>query len=247
MVDQTPVFDIKPYIPQYDNPMHFDNPNTMINMLDVMGSMEELNNDNDPATSTVGNNISGPSGRVSLQLIPPNEGPPSTREIVDGQETDRETQVLEVPGSSESRNEASFYRRSSSRIGEREAPDGEEEEPSASGTQGVTSIPSTSSGHVRVPAWIDQAPVSRLNVSFKDRATSQLSELGQEAEEKKKIITNVLQEDPRSIYLRERWGGHCYVFRIAELYVSCKFNDSNHSVTVYQVFKNERPQGSDEP
>lgn len=65
-------------------------------------------------------------------------------------------------------------------------------------------------------------------------------------EEKKTTITNVLKEDPRSIYLRERWGSHCYVFRIAELYVSCKFNQDAHSVTVYQVFQNEVPSSENE-
>lgn len=62
-----------------------------------------------------------------------------------------------------------------------------------------------------------------------------------QGEEKKSIITNVLREDPRSVYLRERWGSHCYVFRIAELFVSCKFNQATHSVTVYQVFQNAAP------
>lgn len=50
---------------------------------------------------------------------------------------------------------------------------------------------------------------------------------------------NVLREDPRSTYLRQRWGNHCYVFRIAELYVSCQFNDSTKTVTVYRIFQNE--------
>lgn len=66
-----------------------------------------------------------------------------------------------------------------------------------------------------------------------------------QGEEKKTTITNVLREDPRSVYLRERWGSHCYVFRIADLHVSCKFNDNSHLVTVYQVFQNDTPQGED--
>lgn len=66
----------------------------------------------------------------------------------------------------------------------------------------------------------------------------QLIQLGSEAEEKKTAITNVLREDPRSVYLRERLGSHCYVFRIAELNVSCKFNDAAHTVTVFKIFHN---------
>lgn len=57
-------------------------------------------------------------------------------------------------------------------MGEREAPDGEEEElPSAS-----AATPSD----IRVPAWIDEPPIRILNVIFKERALAQLQELGAE-------------------------------------------------------------------
>lgn len=61
-------------------------------------------------------------------------------------------------------------------------------------------------------------------------------QLDNEAEEKKIAIMNILKEDPRSVYLRERSGSHCYVFRIAELNVSCKFNDATHTVIVFKIF-----------
>lgn len=76
-----------------------------------------------------------------------------------------------------------FYYRSNSRIGEREAPDGEEEEspnrilPQAVQSPNATTTPE---GHIRVPSWIGQPLVSRLTVLFKDRALSQLSQLGPE-------------------------------------------------------------------
>lgn len=61
---------------------------------------------------------------------------------------------------------------SEARMGEREAPDGEEEElPAAS-----AATPSD----VRVPAWIDEPPVRILHVMFKERALAQLQELGSE-------------------------------------------------------------------
>lgn len=56
---------------------------------------------------------------------------------------------------------------------------------------------------------------------------------------------NVLREDPRSVYLRERIGSHCYVFRIADLNVSCKFNDSAHTVTVFKIFQSSLDESSD--
>lgn len=158
--------------------------------------------------------------------------------------------------------------RSASRIGEREAPDGEEEEEQ----------------QVRIPSWIDQPPVTELAVHYKQRALLQLQQVGPEVgelelihsddisweaekfttvlhiifcfspfrfvrwrrlqtfrwfqgESKKTQISNVLRQDPRSVYLREHTNSSNYVFRIAELYVSCRFNDADRTVTVFQVFQ----------
>ncbi|XP_076268326.1 tRNA (adenine(37)-N6)-methyltransferase-like [Rhynchophorus ferrugineus] len=250
MIDQTPVFDIKPYIPHYDNP-------GLCNTLNISGSGDMMDStiesDNGSRNNSLTEEIAFDSSQLqNVSQSRANVPSPSTREM-DGQENERQNQNLEVHSPGSVRNEIAFNR-TSSRIGEREAPDGEEEE--STNTQSTNNTvpiqgapasgPSTSSGHVRIPSWIDHAPVSRLNVSFKERAISQLQELGPEGEEKQKIITNVLQEDPRSVYLRERWGGHCYVFRIAELYVSCKFNDGDHSVIVYQIFQNERQAEGDD-
>lgn len=55
--------------------------------------------------------------------------------------------------------------RSVSRIGEREAPDGEEEEEQQ---------------QVRIASWIDQPPVAELAVHYKQRALLQLQQAGPE-------------------------------------------------------------------
>lgn len=70
---------------------------------------------------------------------------------------------------------------SDSRIGEREAPDGEEEEDPRP-VQVTTSSQNVDTGteNIRVPAWIAQPPVSTLRVFFKDRALAQLQQLGVE-------------------------------------------------------------------
>lgn len=68
-----------------------------------------------------------------------------------------------------------------SRIGEREAPDGEEEEAPQQAT--VTNIiPQTNPAQrqIRVPNWIDHPPVSTLTVDFTLRALFQLQQLGSE-------------------------------------------------------------------
>lgn len=234
MINETPVIDIKPYIPQYDNPLYLNcssNSNTA---------------ESSPSTSRiVEQNIAEDTNnraRANADIL--------NERTMDGEENERRDQIVgaAVVNNGHSRTEEVFSTRSNPRMGEREAPDGEEEEPPRN-TQASTPIqPATTTtpeGHIRVPSWIDQPLVPRLTVLFKDRALAQLSQLGSEGEEKKTTITNVLREDPRSVYLRERWGSHCYVFRIADLHVSCKFNDNSHLVTVYQVFQNDTPQGED--
>lgn len=62
-------------------------------------------------------------------------------------------------------------------MGEREAPDGEEEEVPSTSTLRNTSTPVND---VRIPSWIDQPLVRSLTVLFKDRALAQLQELGPE-------------------------------------------------------------------
>lgn len=294
MIDQTPVIDIKPYIPQYDSPNmaqlfypeesvpdYFDSGVDLVNNMagssrstgngvgstssnqngiaqtsrsNRRGEIDIRNAESMIGTGNVSNDIRIVSSDIRnvrndishlendirhLQNDIQTYANPESRQELEGQENERRDLILGAPSNENLnlRNEEPLFNRSASRMGEREAPDGEEEEsPSTAATSSQITTPD---GRVRVPPWIDNAPVVRLTVSFKDRALAQLAQLGSEGEEKKTTITNVLREDPRSVYLRERWGSHCYVFRIAELYVSCKFNDSNHSVTVYQVFQNE--------
>ncbi|CAG9862691.1 unnamed protein product [Phyllotreta striolata] len=225
MINDTPVIDIKPYIPQYDNPVYLNT-----------------------------NDLSTPSTSRTVDRIPTVHHTISTdntqilynERTLEGEENERRDEVLgaAVANTDPSRNEV-YSARSSSRMGEREAPDGEEEEPPRNPQASAIDEPAvTPDGHIRVPTWIDQPP--RLTVVFKDKALAQLNQLGAEGEEKKTTIVNVLREDPRSVYLRERWGSHCYVFRIAELHVSCKFNDNSHLVTVYQIFQSDVPQGEEE-
>lgn len=71
--------------------------------------------------------------------------------------------------------------RSNSRMEEREAPDGEEEEsPRLLQPALVNAADNMPQNMIRVPSWIDQPSVARLTVLFKDRALAQLSQLGPE-------------------------------------------------------------------
>lgn len=52
-------------------------------------------------------------------------------------------------------------------------------------------------------------------------------------------IVEVLKNDPRSIYLKTRYGSQIFTFQLGEVTVTCKFNDANGIVTVVQIRKSE--------
>ncbi|OAD58195.1 Nef-associated protein 1 [Eufriesea mexicana] len=88
---------------------------------------------------------------------------------------------------------------------------------------------------IRIPEWISR-PRTPLCVVFNDRALIQLNEiLGTKINDQKVAIENVLREDPRSVYLRQRWGSQFYTFLIHDLHITCRFDDNRGIVTVFQV------------
>ncbi|KAL0278810.1 UNVERIFIED_CONTAM: hypothetical protein PYX00_000510 [Menopon gallinae] len=149
MMDGTPVLDIKPYIPQYDNP----NSMSVENDRKVEGAIIE-----EDSSAAVGCNRDAAENR--------------------------------------------------------EAPDGEEA--------------------VKIPSWIQNAGSKKLKVEFSKKGLSQLQESVDE-EKIRKTIIRVLEEDPRSVYLKGKLGGQFYTFSISDLHITCKFDDANQTVTIYQV------------
>ncbi|KAL3288857.1 hypothetical protein HHI36_003304 [Cryptolaemus montrouzieri] len=245
MIDQTPVVDIKPYIPQYDSPIPMSSfhPEPALHEKPDDEPIRPPSGDGEPTDDNYRSN--------EQSVIDNNE----IRTLV-GEENERNNIV---PGATDS--ETSRYMtyetiRSSSRMGEREAPDGEEE-----GSDAISRIPVNSNSSslvqpvnvtepfrlpVRIPGWVENPIVPTLRVHFKMPADIQLRQLGTEGDEKKKIITNVLSEDPRSVYLRERQRDCPYVFRIADLHVSCGFNDEEQTVFVFQVVKSDGGEHNEE-
>ncbi|XP_029728913.1 tRNA (adenine(37)-N6)-methyltransferase [Aedes albopictus] len=108
----------------------------------------------------------------------------------------------------------------------REAPDGEENI-----DQAVASSSKGPSQNVVIPNWISNG--STLNVVFNENAEQQIAELGED----KKSITDILQADPRSVYLRTKYGSQIYTFQLGESTVTCKFDDQNSTVHVLHVRK----------
>ncbi|XP_014486174.1 PREDICTED: uncharacterized protein LOC106750372 [Dinoponera quadriceps] len=142
------------------------------------------------------------------------------------------------------------------RMGIREAPDGEEglESQTLTPSQTLPNIHATATtaaaallagqnvmtegnfSEIRVPDWISQPRTAMLSVIFNERALTQLSEiLDDKVDEQKRAIENVLREDPRSVYLRQRWGSQFYTFLIHDLHITCRFDDTRGVVTVFQV------------
>ncbi|CAG9764516.1 unnamed protein product [Ceutorhynchus assimilis] len=167
MIDQTPVLDIKPYIPQYDQPN--------------MRNIDEHEN----------------------------------LAINDSDEEALEFQVTETPTPDEN-------------LEGRGAPDGEE-----NGTE-ASAVPSAKD--IKVPSWIEKAPVTKLSVVFEEEALVQLRKIEPEsASESCRLISKVLQEDPRSIYLRKKWRGAPYKWRIKNLTLTCIFNNEDHTVKIMNI------------
>ncbi|XP_055532751.1 tRNA (adenine(37)-N6)-methyltransferase [Wyeomyia smithii] len=106
----------------------------------------------------------------------------------------------------------------------REAPDGEENsEPIASTSGNCT--------NVTVPTWVTNN--TEMTVIFNKNAMKQVQELIID----KKSIADILKTDPRSLYLRTRYGSQIYTFQLGENTVTCKFEDKNNTVIVLQVRK----------
>lgn len=104
----------------------------------------------------------------------------------------------------------------------REEPEGEEEE-SGEAAQALPVEP------VKVPEWVNSKKV--LTVNFSDNALSQIKELGVN----QTSIQEILQNDPRSVYVREKYLSQIYNFQVAGNNVICKFDDKQRTVNVLQV------------
>lgn len=103
------------------------------------------------------------------------------------------------------------------KIENREAPDGEEDS-------------------IKIPNWIANSANGKLKVEFTKKGITQLNEISQ-SEQLKKAIINIVEEDPRSVYLKQKLGNQFYTFLIKDVHVTCKFDDTNGVVVIYQLQK----------
>lgn len=144
-------------------------------------------------------------------------------------------QILKIPGRISAGDTVDFYNL-------RQEPDGEESELEAAGAVGLPqpshfrsnlTPPPTA---VKVPNWIANSP--HLSVFFNERAETQLQELSID----RQSIVDILEADPRSVYLRTKYGSQIFTFQLSEVTVTCKFDDKSSCVTVVQIRRTENLQ-----
>uniref|UniRef100_A0A1A9W6Z1 TsaA-like domain-containing protein n=1 Tax=Glossina brevipalpis TaxID=37001 RepID=A0A1A9W6Z1_9MUSC len=118
----------------------------------------------------------------------------------------------------------------------RQDPDGEESEMELLGAAAMAQTPVNFSNYVtppplavKVPAWVQAPP--RLRVEFNERAAAQLKTINVQQQ----CIVDVLEADPRSVYLRTKYNSQIFTFQLSEVTVTCKFDDKNNIVTVLQI------------
>ncbi|XP_036331743.1 uncharacterized protein LOC118743271 [Rhagoletis pomonella] len=105
----------------------------------------------------------------------------------------------------------------------------------------IINNPSPPLNAVKVPNWV--AGSHRLKVCFNERAESQLQEL----QVHRQCIIDILEADPRSVYLRTKYGSQIFTFQLSEVTVTCKFDDKAAMVTVVQIRRTENVQDEEVP
>lgn len=84
---------------------------------------------------------------------------------------------------------------------------------------------------VKVPDWVTSKKL--LKVIFTENAQQQILELGVN----QKSIQEILENDPRSVYVREKYLSQIYNFQLSGNNVICKFDDKQGTVSVLQIRK----------
>lgn len=98
---------------------------------------------------------------------------------------------------------------------------------------------------VNIPSWITSPPITELNVSFSSKAEYVLNKLHnrvthskeceycleylQEPNQVKKIIQQLLQADPRSVYRRTKCLDRLYYFTIDKLHITVWFENESEA------------------
>ncbi|CAK1547798.1 unnamed protein product [Leptosia nina] len=222
MINNTPVLDIKPYIPQYDYPMQtyesitLDRPPTE-------GTSDALEINNLQLNDVPDN------GRLSPRLINPIGIDTSSMDSPFDEEIPSPLNQDTISAAVSPLSVDLLDSRSPIQRGD---PDGQERF-----TPPQRTLMNISDG-IRVPNWITNPPSQTYNVRFTDEALDRLNNLiGDRAEGFKTSIESLLSEDPRSLYVRTRYPDHEYSCVLEDLSISCVF-DANTSICMIVAVRN---------
>lgn len=95
------------------------------------------------------------------------------------------------------------------------------------------------SGHqdgVRIASWIANPPAQTYDVRFTDDALERLEDLiGDRAQTFRSNIESLLSDDPRSLYVRNRYPDHEYNCVLEDLSISCIFDVPSAVCTIIAV------------
>ncbi|CAH2098278.1 unnamed protein product [Euphydryas editha] len=227
MVNGTPVLDIKPFIPQYDYPPANGDSPILTSLVrpptegisDATETMVKLQIDDDSNSvrsvsprlvQTLGIDTSSPISRSPLGDIPSPIHEP-VHYNSPSPESPSSEDILDGP----------IHRVDT----ERGSPDGQERF-----TPPQLNI---NQDGIRVASWVINPPSQRYHVVFTEDSLQRLNDLiGDRAQDFKSNIENLLSEDPRSVYVRNRYPDHEYSCVLEDLSVSCVFNESSSTCTI---------------
>ena len=99
------------------------------------------------------------------------------------------------------------------------------------------------SEETKVPEWIDDQEMNQIDVHFTPRALKQLPNMPlvnlKTHSDLKEAIIDVLKEDPRSNYRRDKCSDRLYYFTVDSVKVTCWFDDIDNNDIITEVLKLE--------
>ena len=96
---------------------------------------------------------------------------------------------------------------------------------------------------IKVPDWINDQEMNQIDVHFTPRALKQLPSMPlvnlKAHSDLKEAIIDVLKEDPRSNYRRDKCSDRLYYFTVDSVKVTCWFDDIDNNDIITEVLKLE--------
>ncbi|XP_022100829.1 tRNA (adenine(37)-N6)-methyltransferase-like isoform X2 [Acanthaster planci] len=225
IIDGTPVLDIKPYVPSYDNPdrIHHHqtpslNPCHVLDFTDLGPSDPMLRDNRDTSDAACSVN----EKKVSRENLV---------SVLNQKSTCHPNDTL-----LRSQSRATESKVTLDSHAQRHASDLQHVETAGGSLLGERSDECSQSSQVGVADWINSPPITSLEVRFTTHAETELEkfqkdssdpsyclELLLDQQEAKQAICNILEADPRSTYRRNNCKDRLYFFTVDTLHITCWF------------------------